>query len=97
MFLLLQWRHRVTAWGKKMTAVLSRSSDGVKINGTIAAKIDDNTIWQGSKNAKTYNLLQESLRLPSVSHRKPAVKFGIRTPSTKRSNEGPNVDWYIGP
>ena len=86
MFLLLQWRHRVTTWGNKMTAVLS-----------IAAKIGDNTIWQGSKNAKTYNLLQESLRLPSVSHRKPAVKFGIRTPSTKRSNEGPNVDWYIGP
>lgn len=86
MFLLLQWRHRVTAWGNKMTAVLS-----------IAAKIGDNTIWQGSKNAKTYNLLQESLRLPSVSHRKPAVKFGIRTPSTKRSNEGPNVDWHIGP
>lgn len=86
MFLLLQWRHRVTTWGKKMTAVLS-----------IAAKIGDNTIWQGSKNAKTYNLLQESLRLPSVSHGKPAVKFGIRTPSTKRSNEGPNVDWYIGP
>lgn len=86
MFLLLQWRHRVTTWGNKMTAVLS-----------IAAKIGDNTIWQGSKNAKTYNLLQESLRLPSVSHGKPAVKFGIRTPSTKRSNEGPNVDWYIGP
>lgn len=86
MFLLLQWRHRVTAWGKKMRAALS-----------IAAKIGDNTIWQGSKNAKTYNLLQESLRLPSVSHGKPAVKFGIRTPSTKRSNEGPNVDWYTGP
>ena len=86
MFLLLQWRHRVTTWGNKMTAVLS-----------IAAEIGDNTIWQGSKNAKTYNLLQESLRLPSVSHGKPAVKFGIRTPSTKRSNEGPNVDWYIGP
>lgn len=86
MFLLLQWRHRVTTWGNKMTAVLS-----------IAAKIGDNTIWQGSKNAKTYNLLQESLHLPSVSHGKPAVKFGIRTPSTKRSNEGPNVDWYIGP
>lgn len=86
MFLLLQWRHRVTTRGKKMTAVLS-----------IAAKIGDNTIWQGSKNAKTYNLLQESLRLPSVSHGKPAVKFGIRTPSTKRSNEGPNVDWYTGP
>lgn len=86
MFLLLQWRHRVTTCGYKMTAVLS-----------IAAKTGDNTIWQGSKNAKTYNLLQESLRLPSVSHGKPAVKFGIRTPSTKRSNEGPNVDWYIGP
>lgn len=86
MFLLLQWRHRVTTWGNKMTAVLS-----------IAAKIGDNTIWQGSKNAKTYNLLQESLRLPSVSHGKPAVKFGIRTASTKRSNEVPNVDWYIGP
>lgn len=86
MFLLLQWRHRVTTWGKKMRAALS-----------IAAKIGDNTIWQGSKNAKTYNLLQESLRLPSVSHGKPAVKFGIRTPSTKRSNEGPNVDWYTGP
>lgn len=86
MFLLLQWRHRVTTWGNKMRAALS-----------IAAKIGDNTIWQGSKNAKAYNLLQESLRLPSVSHGKPAVKFGIRTPSTKRSNEGPNVDWHIGP
>lgn len=53
MFLLLQWRHRVTTWGNKMTAVLS-----------IAAKIGDNTIWQGSKNAKLTTFLKNLSAYP---------------------------------
>lgn len=58
----------MTTWGEKMTAVVSPSGDGAKINVTVAAKIGGNAVWQGSKNAKNLTTFFDSLSRYLQSH-----------------------------
>lgn len=58
----------MTTWGEKMTAVVSPSGDGAKVNVTVAAKIGGNAIWQGSKNAKNLTTFFDSLSDYLQSH-----------------------------
>lgn len=58
----------MTTWGEKMTAVVSPSGDGAKVNVTVAAKIGGNSMWQGSKNAKNLTTFFNDLSAYLQSH-----------------------------
>lgn len=58
----------MTTWGEKMTAVVSPSGDGAKVNVTVAAKIGGNSMWQGSKNAKDLTTFFNALSTYLQSH-----------------------------